>query len=106
MTPETRLKITLKGLMSSKSWRIYDIGASKFGERGLPDWYCIHNTFGARWLELKFDPIKGYGLSDSQRRMFRDWHPTVGVYVITGLTYPHWEKILLSNPNWMDFLRV
>lgn len=38
--------------MQSQGWLCMKLGASKFAP-GWPDYYCYHQKYGHRWLEMK-----------------------------------------------------
>lgn len=88
---EKDIEHALRALMKSKGWYTLKMHGGMFQSR-LPDLYCMHRTYGTRWIELKM-PSTGK-LSHQQIKEFTLWWKYgTKVWILTGGTEKDYEKL-------------
>lgn len=96
--PETKRQRELRELMHSLGWMTEKTHGSLY-QKGWPDLFCSHKTYGVRWIEVK----TGKGrLKESQVATFTKWTSFgVQIWVLTG---PDDYPLLFKPPNWWRWL--
>lgn len=98
--PEGIIQDKIINKLTSEGWYCLETYGSTF-QTGLPDVYCCHKDYGARWIEVK-NPA-GYKFQPSQRRLF----PIMGAYnvpIYILMSETETDRIKSSPPNWRKFL--
>jgi hypothetical protein len=100
--PEVNIQRKLVKLLRDKGWLVERILANSF-QCGLPDLYCHHPQFGARWIEVKRP--NDYSLTLRQRQKFPLWESFgVPIWILTAATAAQYS-LLFASPNWRKFWR-
>lgn len=73
-------------------------------QSGFPDVYCMHRSYGSRWVEVK-NPL-AYAFTPAQIREFPLMvaHGT-GVWVLVAATEEEYQK-LFKPCNWWHYLSI
>ena len=89
---------SLRKLMHSKGWLTEKMHGSAY-QKDIPDLYCLHPTYGSRWIEMK---RRGGRLSPGQIRKFCKWARYGGrVWILEG---PQDYEKLFKRDNLSEFL--
>ena len=85
--------------MRSRGWHVTKMHGNLF-PKGVPDLYCTHQKFGAKWIETK---VLGKKLRASQKKIFTEWarHGTRNIWVINHCD--DYDK-LFDEPNWWKYV--
>lgn len=68
---------------------------------GIPDLYCHHPRWGARWIDVK--QPKRYSFTKAQRQKWPVWDRfKIGIWILTAATQEEYDK-LFRPPNWRDY---
>lgn len=55
--------------MTNKGWFCIKTHGNQF-QQGLPDYYCCHSKFTARWVEIKVFDGNSLHVTDAQKKVF------------------------------------
>jgi hypothetical protein len=97
--PEGIIQDAIINKLTKEEWFCLETYGSVY-QTGLPDLYCCHEKYGARWIEVK-NP-EHYVFTPSQVDLFPHFASQgVGIWVLTSVDETH--KIF-ESPNWYTFL--
>ena|SRR5437870_7110637 len=99
--PEAVIQIKVEAMLRKYGWFTVTIIGNIF-QMGLPDLYCTHSRYGARWIEIK-NP-KNYRFTAAQLDMFPKLCANgAGVWVLTDDTDWEYQKLFRAY-NYHEFL--
>ena len=102
--PESKIKFSIKAKLQALDWAVIVTHGNEY-QMGLPDLYCAHRTFGARWIEVK-NP-DSYKFTDAQMEVFPLLTSKgIGIWVLTADTDEEIKKIIAIPPNWYQYLPI
>jgi hypothetical protein len=68
---------------------------------GIPDLYCHHRKWGARWIDVKNS--ERYSFTKAQRLKWPVWERfNCGIWILTDATQAEYNK-LFEPPNWRQY---
>jgi hypothetical protein len=101
--PENTIRDNIKKKLQSYGWHVFITHGNEF-QMGFPDLYCIHPTYGYRWIEVKRPT--GYAFTDAQQRVFPLFQSCkIGIWILTSDDDKEIDK-LFQPANWWTFLSV
>lgn len=101
--PETKIKMSIKAKLQALDWAVIITHGNQF-QMGLPDLYCAHRTFGARWVEVK-NP-ESYAFTEAQMEVFPLLSSKqIGIWILVSDSKEELEK-LFKPPNWYQYLSI
>jgi hypothetical protein len=101
--PESVLQSKIVNLLKIHDWFVKQTHGNMF-QSGLPDLYCCHSLYGARWIEVKM--ATGYRFTPAQILTFPEFAAKgVGVWVLTEASEEQY-KLLFKPANWHMFLEI
>lgn len=101
--PESGIVTLIRKYLKDLDWYTIKTHGSEF-QSGLPDLYCCHVRYGARWVEVK-NPNK-YSFTPAQLDTFPKLAAHgVGVWVLTAATDYEYKK-LFGPANWHTYLSI
>ncbi len=101
--PESQIVTDIRDFLKLRDWYTIKTHGSEY-QSGLPDLYCCHKRYGARWVEVK-NPLK-YSFTPAQLDTFPLLAAHgVGVWVLTAGTDFEYQK-LFGPANWHTFLSI
>lgn len=103
--PEGKIQDDIMTMMRNYGWYVKHTHGSQF-QSGLPDLYCTHVRYGARWVEVKLPNMEGSKFTSAQLEDF----PLLcahgaGVWVLTAATETEYRK-LFTKFNWYMYLGI
>lgn len=99
--PEQRLQDQFREFLLCRDWRVMRTHGNKY-QKGLPDLYCLHRVYGARWVEIKYLP--NASITKAQMSVFTAISAVrEGIWIVTECHELEYRK-LHHNPNWRGFL--
>ena len=99
---ELHIQRQLVEYLRARGWHVERMLANAF-QTGIPDLYCHHPKWGARWVEVKRPD--GYSFTRAQRRKWPEWERAgIGIWILTGVTQEQFD-LLFKAPNWREFWR-
>lgn len=97
--PEWKIQEEIIKHMTLKGWFVKSTYGNPF-QKGLPDLYCCHQSYGVRWVEVKRP--KGYSFTENQITVFTGFaSKNCGVWVLTNKS--EYDN-LFYGANWHTFL--
>lgn len=95
--PEDMIQERLTKKFQGNGWTVLRIHGNRF-QKGLPDLYCMHPVFGARWVEVKLPDMIGSRFTTAQSTVF----PTmlahnVGIWILTDYSEQEYNKIFKKS---------
>lgn len=101
--PEDQIKDKIKERLETYGWMVLVTHGNAY-QSGLPDLYCMHPKYGARWIEVK-NP-KGYHFTAAQMEWFPKFMSCrIGVWVLVGSEDSELDK-LHGPANWTAYLDI
>jgi hypothetical protein len=98
--PEVVIQRELVQLLRTRGWHVERMSADAF-QNGIPDLYCYHRKWNARWVEVKRPTA--YDFTRRQRQRFPIWQKAgIGIWILTAATQEEYDK-LFKPPNWRRF---
>lgn len=98
--PEAKIQDDIIIYLKERDWDVIVTHGNVY-QHGLPDLYCMHDRYGARWIEVK-NPEK-YSFTKAQRNVFpRFAKKNIGIWILTAATKEEYDK-LFEKPNWWSF---
>ena len=103
--PEQLIVEKLRALLHLKGWYTIKTHGNLY-QTGLPDLFCCHSRYGARWVEVK-DPNRSGDVFTSAQH---DCFPKLcangsGVWVMISADETEYNK-LFERPNWSQYLSI
>lgn len=93
--PEDRISAAVQKKFREEGWFVIKTHGNAF-QSGLPDLYCAHAKYGARWVETKV-PGKGC-ITAAQWVVFNKLNAkNIAIYIITK---PEDYKLIFGPSNW------
>lgn len=100
-TPEAKIQKKLIDKLTLKGWFVKSTHGNAY-QKGLPDLFCCHQSYGIRWIEVK-QPVK-YRFTSSQLTVFKGFaSKNLGVWVLTSDEDYQYDW-LFKPANWHTFL--
>lgn len=85
--------------LTLRGWYVQSTHGNAY-QSGLPDLFCCHQSYGARWVEVK--KKEKYAFTESQLTVFTKFaSKNIGVWVMTD---PLQYNCLFSPANWYTYL--
>ncbi len=99
--PEKAIQLAIIAMLEKKSWFCKSTHGSVY-QSGFPDVYACHQTFGARWIEVKNK--EKYQFTAAQLKDFHMMNAHgVGIWVLSAATEEEYKK-LFGPQNWYTYL--
>lgn len=106
--PEAPIKEAIKKYMEERKWFVKITHGNAF-QSGLPDLYCIHQSYRDRWIEVKY--AGKYEFTPAQLITFRQFAECgMGIWVIALYDPKDMDmlaieyKKLWQAPNWHSYI--
>jgi hypothetical protein len=101
--PESIIVDELRTFLHLRDWYTIKTHGSEY-QSGLPDLYCCHKRYGARWIEVK--NAEKYSFTSAQMDVFPKLIAHgVGVWILTAATEAEYRKIF-GPSNWYTYLSI
>lgn len=101
--PEWYIQEALRVFLADRGWLVERMIGNAL-QKGIPDLYCYHPTWGERWIDVK-NP-KSYNFTPDQKKKWPVWESYgCGIYILTAANEEEYGK-LLGKPNWRDYWKV
>ena len=101
--PEAIIQKAIIEYMTLKGWYIMVTHGDQY-QRGFPDLFTCHSTYGQRWVEVKKPDFKGSKFTAAQLEHFPKLCSNgSGVWILTAASDHEYEK-LFRRPNWWVYL--
>jgi hypothetical protein len=114
--PEAKIQLAIIDFLKERGWKVMVTHGNTF-QQGFPDLYCLHSTYGAKWIEVKCPT--GFVFTPAQRKCFPIIHETyrvaieaggsgrpicgIGIWILNDATEAEYKK-LFDPPNWYTYL--
>lgn len=100
--PEAEIQVKIIKALTLRGWFVKSTHGNAY-QSGFPDLYCIHKSYGQRWVEIKYR--HAYQFTSAQLRDFPQFEANgVGIWILTDDTEVELAK-LHKKPNWKEFLK-
>lgn len=94
---ESAIQRDVVDFLEEREWLV-EVTTCNAYQKGLPDLYCFHLSFGHRWIDVKRP--KGSTLTKSQCQKWTKWRQAgLGVWIMIAPTEHEYLK-LFNPPNW------
>lgn len=101
--PEAKIQNDIIKMMRYRGWFVVNMHGNMY-QSGVPDLYCTHSRYGARWVEVK-NPVK-YHFTPAQIEDFPKYCANgAGIWILVAGTETEYEK-LFKGYNWYQFLSI
>jgi hypothetical protein len=101
--PEWHVQQDLIEYLQVRGWLVQSMHGNLY-QTGVPDLYCHHPKWGARWIDCK-NP-EAYSFTRAQRIKWPLWEQYgVGIWILTAATQEQYDK-LFARPNWRQFWKA
>lgn len=102
--PEAKIQQEIINFLKIRDWYVKNMHGNQF-QFGVPDLYCAHRKYGARWVEVK-DPKRKSGVfTAAQLAEFpKITAAGVGIWVLTAATEEQYNLMVRGAPNWYLYL--
>jgi len=103
--PEDKIKAKIRAYLEQKGWLVVSMHGNLF-QRGVPDLYIAHKSFGTRWVEVKLPKMRGSKFTPAQIDMFPKFTSHgAGIWILTAANADEYD-LLFRPPNWAQFLSL
>jgi hypothetical protein len=97
---EAQIQRKLVEFLKIRGWHVERMLANAY-QTGIPDLYCYHKKWGARWVEVKRPD--GYSFTQRQRQKWPKWEEAgIGIWILTAANEEQYG-LLFKEPNWHQF---
>lgn len=96
--PEDKIEKAIIKYLRDRGWYVVKMHGSMY-QMGIPDLYCVHPTYGQRWVEVKLPDMKGSKFTGAQLEVFPQLEKHgAGVWILTAATQKEYFKLFsVSN---------
>ncbi len=106
--PESPIKAAIKAYMELRGWYVIVTHGNMY-QSGLPDLYCIHQSYRDRWVEVKY---KGkYEFTPAQLKTFPEFAQRgIGIWVLAMHDHKNADELLMEYrklwepPNFYQYI--
>lgn len=86
-----------------REWVVMETHGNEF-QKGFPDLYCMHFTYGARWVEVKRP--EGFSFTKAQQECFPKFELCkIGIWILVSEHPSEISKLWTEAPNWRVYWR-
>jgi len=98
--PEWYIQRDLMVYMKARGWHVERMTGNMY-QKGIPDLYCYHKTWGERWIDVKNDGK--YSFTDDQKRKWPIWERAgIGIWILTGANQQQYD-LIFKPPNFRSY---
>lgn len=102
-SPEGRIQKAIVKMLNDRNWFTM-VTHGNAHQKGFPDIYAVHRTYGHRWIECK-NP-DSYSFTRAQQITFPQFTCNgSGVWILIAPTEVEYRK-LFELPNWHHYLSI
>lgn len=101
--PEWYIQRDVVAYLEARGWLVERMIGNAF-QTGIPDLYCHHPKWGARWIDCK--QPKRYSFTKAQRLKWPRWEQAgIGIWILTAASQEEYDK-LFGPPNWRHYWKA